>query len=485
MTDEQRADSGAPLIGATLQELADLTGAELALADEVPDLRVRDVHHDHREVTPGSLFACIRGATVDGHDFAAAAVEAGAVALLTERPLDLGVPELRVADVRRALGPLAAAVHGRPADRLSVVAVTGTNGKTTVVNLVAAIVEAAGRRAATIGTLSGVRTTPEATDLQRQLRRLVDEGVDTVALEASSHALVMGRLDGLVADVAVFTNLSRDHLDFHRTMDAYFQAKARLFEPTHARSAVVNLDDPHGRLLADAALVPTTGVSLDDVDDLEVGLDHSTFTRRGVSVRLPLGGRFNVANALLAAAAAEAIGVDRAAVHQGLTGARPVRGRFEVVELDAPFTAVVDFAHTPDALERVLTDARDLAARVVLVFGCGGDKDRGKRAPMGEIASRLADVVVVTSDNPRSEDPEAIIEEILAGVTRREGLALEAEPDRRRAIARALELAEPGDLVIVAGKGHETEQIIGERHLPFDDRSVLMEEHQGLLGSAS
>lgn len=477
MTDETRADSTAPLIG-----LARVVGAELvAASDEVRTLRVDDVHHDHRDVTPGSLFACIRGASVDGHDFAAAAVDAGAVAVVTERPLGVGVPELRVADTRAVLGRLAAEVHGHPADQLDVVAVTGTNGKTTVTSLVRAIAEAAGRSAATIGTLSGVRTTPEATDLQRQLRQLVDAGTDTVALEASSHALVMGRLDGFVADVGVFTNLSRDHLDFHGSMDAYFQAKARLFRPEHARLAVVNLDDPHGRLLADAAVIPTAGVSLDDAADLDVRLDGSTFTRGGRTITLPLGGRFNVSNALLAAAACEAIGIAEPAIEAGLAAVRAIRGRFERVELDAPFSAVVDFAHTPDALEHLLGDARALADRVIVVFGCGGDKDRGKRAPMGEIASRLADLVVVTSDNPRSEPPEAIIEEILAGVERRDHV--EVEPDRRRAIALALRAARPGDLVIVAGKGHETEQIVAGRHLPFDDRAVLVEEHQRLLGT--
>jgi UDP-N-acetylmuramoyl-L-alanyl-D-glutamate--2,6-diaminopimelate ligase len=474
-----------------LRDLALLVGAELVAGpagaggrEGAPeDVGVVDVHHDSRQVVPGSLFACIAGASSDGHDHAGAAIAAGAVALVTERPLALGVPELRVANTRAAVGPLAAAVHGRPAESLDVVAVTGTNGKTTVTHLVDAIAVAAGRASATIGTLSGTRTTPEATDLQRQLASLVRDGVSTVAIEVSSHALDMRRVDGMVAAVAVFTNLSRDHLDHHGTMDAYFQAKARLFEPSLARAAVVNLDDTHGRLLADAAVVPTTGVSLADAKDLVVRRDHSTFTWQGHDIRLGLPGRFNVSNALLAAAAARAIGIEPAAIARGLEAARSVRGRFERVELGAPFDVVVDFAHTPDALEHVLGDARDMADRVIVVVGCGGDKDRGKRPAMGEVASRLGHVVVVTSDNPRTESPEAIIAEILEGIGGRDHV--QVEPDRRRAIALALEAARPGDLVVVAGKGHETEQIIGDERVPFDDRSVVLEEYRRLLGSGS
>jgi UDP-N-acetylmuramoyl-L-alanyl-D-glutamate--2,6-diaminopimelate ligase len=467
-----------------LAELAPLVGARLMAPEDGirPDeLVVHDVHHDSRQVTPGSVFACIRGTNADGHDHAGAAIAAGAVALITERPLDLGVPELVVTNTRLALGPLAATVHGRPADRLGVVAITGTNGKTTVAHLVIAIATADGRSAATIGTLSGTRTTPEATDLHRQLAQMLRDGVSTVALEVSSHALAMHRVDGLAADVAVFTNLSRDHLDFHGTMEAYFQAKARLFEPDLARSAVVNLDDPHGRLLADAALIPTDGVSLDDAADLEIHRDHSRFSWERRPVRLALPGRFNVTNALLAAASARRLGIAADVIAEGLGRARPVPGRFERVELDAPFDVVVDFAHTPDALEQMLTDARAVADRVIVVFGCGGDKDRGKRAPMGEVAARLAHRVVVTSDNPRSEPPEAIIDDILRGMPSREHV--EVEPDRRHAIALALGQARAGDLVVVAGKGHETEQIVGDERVPFDDRAVVVDEHQRLLGT--
>jgi UDP-N-acetylmuramoyl-L-alanyl-D-glutamate--2,6-diaminopimelate ligase len=486
VTHESRAEDPA-----SLGALADLVGASMARGaapshDRPEDITVTDITDDSRRVAPGSLFVCRLGGATDGHDFAAAAIAAGAVALVTERPLGLGVPELRVGDARAAMAPLAAAIFGHPADAMTIVAVTGTNGKTTVTHLVASIFDAAGRPAAPLGTLSGwanVPTNPQPPDLHRRLAELRAEGTEVIAMEVSSQALVANRVDGIVADVAVFTNLSRDHLELHGSMEEYFAAKARLFQPERARRAVVNLDDPHGRLLSDAALIPTEGFSLADVDELVVGPDGSRFRWRGVDVSLGLPGRFNVSNAVAAATAASAAGIAPESIAAGLAAARPMRGRFEVVEIPAPFTVVVDYAHTPDALEHLVTDAGELAERVVLVFGCGGDKDRGKRAPMGAVASQLADVVIVTSDNPRSEAPEAIIDDILAGVTRRDHVVVEA--DRRRAIAHALEEAGPGDLVIVAGKGHETEQVVGDERIPFDDRVVIVEEHRRLRGTAS
>ncbi|QGG95550.1 UDP-N-acetylmuramoyl-L-alanyl-D-glutamate--2,6-diaminopimelate ligase [Actinomarinicola tropica] len=475
------ADVELDALVATLREAM----PELSVAGSTEGIRVADVVLDSRAVTPGSIFCALVGQTSDGHDHAAAAIESGAVALLCERPLGLGVPEIRTRFGRSAMALLASEVHGRPSTALDVVGVTGTNGKTTVTHMVQAILEASGRPTGVIGTLSGVRTTPEAPELQRRLAELRDSGRTAAAIEVSSHALAQHRVDATRFRVAVFTNLSRDHLDYHGTMEAYFQAKARLFEPELAERAVVNLDDPYGRLLLDAAQVPTVGYSLDDAADLELGLDRSRFTWRDVAVELPLGGRFNVSNALAAATTAALLGASPQAVADGLARLPSIAGRFEVIDLRAPYTVVVDFAHTPDGLARVLEAAREVVGehRVHVVFGCGGDKDRTKRPAMGEVADRLADTVVLTSDNPRSEDPRSIIEDTLAGVRRTEGVVV--EPDRRAAIATALEAAGPGDLVIVAGKGHEKYQEVAGEQRPFDDAVVVREEHARLGGGCA
>jgi UDP-N-acetylmuramoyl-L-alanyl-D-glutamate--2,6-diaminopimelate ligase len=452
--------------------------AELDVLDVEGDaaVEITAVTHDSRDVVPGALFCCVPGERADGHDFATSAVERGAVALLCSRPLGLGVVEVRVADVRAAMGPAAAAVHGHPSATVPVVGVTGTNGKTTTTWLLRSVLEAAGRPTGLIGTLSGARTTPEAPDLQARLAELRDEGKRAVSMEVSSHALALHRVDGTRFAVAVFTNLGRDHLDFHESVEDYFAAKARLFAPELAAVAVVGLDDPHGRLLRDAARIPTVGYSLDDVDDLELGPRSSTGRWRGQRLRVPLGGAFNVRNALAAAGAALQLGVDEATVVEGLAAAPPVPGRFEAVALDAPFTALVDYAHTPDALEALLGAARSVAGRgrVLVVFGCGGDRDRAKRPAMGEVAARLADVVVITSDNPRSEEPAAIAAAVAGGAAG--PAAVTTVLDRREAIATALAAASSGDVVVVAGKGHETTQDAGGSVLPFDDRAVVAEE---------
>ena len=439
-----------------------------------PGVEIAAVTHDSRAVVPGTLFCCVPGQRNDGHAFAPTAVAAGAVALLCERPLDLGVTEVRVDDVRRAMALVSAAFHGHPADSLAVAGVTGTNGKTTVTSLLAAALEAGGRPTGVIGTLTGARTTPEAPELQARLAAFRDRGDVAVAMEVSSHALALDRVEGMRFAVAVFTNLSRDHLDFHASMEDYFAAKARLFEPERSAAAVVNADDPHGRLLSDAARVPTRTYSLDDVSDLDVGVTSSTGTWRGHRLHVPLGGAFNVGNALAAATAAVELGVEVADALAGIAAAEPVPGRFEVVS-DDPMV-VVDYAHTPDGLEQLLRSVRGAAGggRVLVVFGAGGDRDRDKRPAMGEAVSRLADVALVTSDNPRSEDPEAILDAIVAGAA---GPAeLVREVDRRRAISLALTEARPGDVVVVAGRGHEPEQDVGGRLLPFDDRTVVREE---------
>jgi UDP-N-acetylmuramoyl-L-alanyl-D-glutamate--2,6-diaminopimelate ligase len=438
-------------------------------------VEVTSVVHDSRSVTDGALFCCVRGASVDGHEFAAGAVDAGAVALLCERTLPLTVAQAVVPETRAAMGPIAAAFHGDPSRTLEVIGVTGTNGKTTTTHLLQSILDVDGRPAAVIGTLTGARTTPEATELQAQLAALRDEGVTAVAMEVSSHALAQRRVDGTWFRVGVFTNLSRDHLDFHHTIDDYFAAKASLFTPDRCATAVVNVDDPWGRRLADQLEIPWQPYSLELVDDIEVHADWSQCTWEGVALRVPLGGRFNLMNALGAAVTAQALGVTPAVVADGLSRVGPVSGRFEPVVAGQPFHVFVDYAHTPDGLEQLLTAAREIAGQghVLVVFGAGGDRDRTKRAPMGEVAARLADQVVLTSDNPRSEDPSAIIDAVLEGIPDRSHLLV--EPDRRAAIAAAIGRAQQGDVVVIAGKGHETTQTTGDVVVPFDDRAVARE----------
>lgn len=473
-------------VGELLAAVRHAAALEGAVVQGDASVEVRAVEHDSRRVTPGCLFCCVTGEVADGHDFAAAAVAAGAVAVLCERPVDAGVPQIRVASVRAAMGPLAAEVYGRPSDALTVVGVTGTNGKTTTTHLLAAILEAAGWSTEVIGTLSGARTTPEAPDLQRLLADAVRAGRRAVAMEVSSHALAQHRVDGTRFAIGVFTNLSRDHLDFHGSMADYFKAKALLFEPALTDRAVVNLDDPNGRLLRDAAHIPTVGFSTDDIAEVEADARGTSFTWRGTRLRVGMAGTFNVENALAAATTALELGVPIDAVREGLASAGEVPGRFQVIDEGQPFLVAVDYAHTPDGLARLLDAARSLAAgrRVIVVFGAGGNRDQTKRPLMGEVASAGADRVVLTSDNPRDEDPLAIIDAVKDGMQDTSGVVV--EPDRRAAIAVALDQAEPGDVVVVAGKGHETTQTIGSRTLPFDDRAVVRELlHAGSRGAAS
>ena len=455
----------------------------LGVRGDPPATEVTGVAYDSRAVRAGNLFCCVPGAAADGHLFAPAAVEAGATALLCERDLDLEVTQVRVADARAAMAPVAAAYWGHPSRAMNVVGITGTNGKTTTAHLLRSLLDAAGSQCGLIGTLTGARTTPEAPDLQATLADLLEEGCDAVSMEVSSHALVLHRVDATWFSVAVFTNLGSDHLDFHETEEAYFRAKARLFEPERAATAVVNLDDAHGRLLADAARVPTVGYSLDDATDVDVGAAGSSFTWHGHRVRLQLGGLFNVSNALAAATSARVLGVAPALIAEALSGAPPVPGRFEPVDAGQPFAVIVDYAHTPDGLEQVLRTARSAAGehRVLVVFGAGGDRDAGKRPAMGAIATRLADRAYLTNDNPRTEDPASIIEQVRAGA---DTDVLVVEPDRRAAIAAALADARAGDVVVVAGKGHETVQIIGTESHPFDDRVVARQLLEAQLGEA-
>ena len=347
----------------TLAELTRSLGDRVSVVGN-PDTVVTSITHDSRLVVPGSLFCAVPGTRTDGHRFAASVVEAGAAALLVERLQDVAVPQLLTADARVAMAPLAAAFHGQPSHRLKVIGVTGTNGKTTVTHLVASILNVAGRSTAVLGTLSGTRTTPEAPELQGTLDRMVDEGYAAVAMEVSSHALALHRVDATRFAVAVFTNLSRDHLDFHESMEAYFKAKARLFEADVAERAVANLDDPHGRLLRDAALIPTVGYSLDEASEIGLAYTGTRFSWRGSRMFVPLAGRHNLSNAIAAATVARELGVATDAIAAGLEAVTPVPGRFEPVVAGQPFGVVVDYAHTPDALENVLEAARELTSAV-------------------------------------------------------------------------------------------------------------------------
>jgi UDP-N-acetylmuramoyl-L-alanyl-D-glutamate--2,6-diaminopimelate ligase len=466
--------------------LRDLMGAE---APEVP---ITSLAYSSRQVAPGALFFCVPGFRVDGHDFAADAVERGAAALVCERPLGLGVPEIVVTDARKAMGPAAARFHGDPSADLRVVGITGTNGKTTTAYLVRALLEAAGLPCGLLGTVTSVvggheqpveRTTPEAIDLQASFRAMLDAGDRACAMEVSSHALELGRASGIRFACRVFTNLSQDHLDFHPTMEHYFLAKRRLFEPPGGRPGVsiVNGDDPWGRRLADE-IGDTVTYAVDGAADfraVEVRFGPAGSTFRCVSpdgeieLRTRLPGQFNVLNALAALAAARSFGVELETAARALETAGRVPGRMEPVDEGQGFAVLVDYAHTPEALDNVLRAARELCpGRLHVVFGAGGDRDKTKRTLMGRVASALADRVVVTSDNPRSEDPEAIVEEVLVGA----GPRAEREVDRRRAIARALAGAERSDVVVIAGKGHEQgQEFAGGRKEPFDDVTVARE----------
>ena len=464
--------------------------AALAPTDVVhrAPVEVSDLAYDARAAGPGSLFFCVPGERHDGHDFAPEAVRAGAVALVVERPLELGVPQLVVPDARRAMPPAAVAFFGDPTAELQVAGVTGTAGKTTTTFLLHSILDAAGRRPGLLGTIESrvggerrraVRTTPEAIDLQRAFREMLDSGDRSVALEATSHGSELGRLDGVRFAALAFTNLGQDHLDFHGTSERYFAAKRRLFIEGPRPAAAVNVGDDHGRRLADelrgAQPLLTFGLAEDAElrpEALELGAGGAHFRAGGIELRTPLRGGFNVDNVLAAFAVGRLLELPVEAIAAGVERLDGVPGRFETVDEGQPFTVVVDYSHKPDALENVLRTARDLThGRVICVFGAGGDRDRAKRPVMGRIASELADTAIVTSDNPRSEDPDTIIAEIVAGA----GGAVEVEPDRGAAIEHALELAEEGDVVVIAGKGHEQGQEFADRIEPFDDRAVARE----------
>ena len=488
----------------TLRELvAKLPEAQwLSRQDKNPDILA--LAHDSRKVEPGTLFVCMKGATVDGHSFAAAAVAKGAVAVLAEQEV-AGVdtvPVIRTPDVRQAVERIAACFYGDPSTQLRLVGVTGTNGKTTTTHIIRSIFNRAGRPCGVSGTLHTLigdrvvpvkNTTPDVLDLQSTLRDMVDGGMKAVAMEVSSHALALGRVAGCEYDTAVFTNMTQDHLDFHQTMENYREAKSLLFRQLAAdgsqkanKSAIANIDDPIGEYMLAQTKARRIGYGMSEKADLRAvdidlrpeGASFRVTGRWGeFAVQSRLTGLFNVYNMLAAIGVGCAEGIDIPVIQASLAEFEQVPGRFERVDIGRPFSVIVDYAHTPDGLENVLKTAKQFVrGQLIVVFGCGGDRDRTKRPIMGELATRYADRAIVTSDNPRSEDPAFIIGQIMAGITSPEARRkTTTESDRRTAIRQALSLGQPGDVILIAGKGHENYQILADRTIHFDDREVVRE----------
>ena len=461
---------------------------------------VRGMSMDSRQVKQGDLYVCVPGFKVDGHDFASAAVASGAVALVVERFLPLDVPQVQVSNVRQVMGLLASVVYDRPSEQLELVGVTGTNGKTTITYLIEKIALKQGKKVGLIGTLGsringreiqGERTTPEAIDVQKLLREMVEEGVNLAVMEVSSHALDLGRVAGCEFAAGIFTNLTQDHLDYHKTMEEYLNAKSRLFSNLKGeippKISILNGDDPAFSKLSQVSAAPVVSYGINNpvdyrAENVEVtteGVRFEVHFRHEVQqIWYATPGIFSVYNALAAFVWGVERGYDKATVAESLTEISGVPGRFESVRFGQPFQVIVDYAHTPDGLVNVVRTARDFTkGKLITVFGCGGDRDRGKRPLMGEAASQWSDFVIVTSDNPRTEDPDQIIQEILSGVS---GVDYVALRDRREAIWSACRMAKAGDTILIAGKGHETYQIFGTEVHPFDDREVAREALRGL-----
>lgn len=456
-------------------------------------VEVSDVTHDSRAVNESTIFVAVRGSRVDGHDFLAEVATRGAPAVMVDVRSDVDVPQIVVSDTRAAMGHLARAVHGFPDTTMSMIGVTGTNGKTTVCSMLEAVFREVGISVAVIGTLGArirgtsiplARTTPESTDLQRLLARMRDEGVTVVVMEVSSHALALHRVAGVGLDIAAYTNLSQDHLDFHGSMDEYFAEKSKLFSPSMAASAVINVGDPYGATLVPALDIPVTTIAIDgtanaDHVDLVCRLvEHAaSFTEieiEGVSMRVPLPGDFNAVNAAVAYGVAKRSGISPQQFATGIATLGTVRGRMELVATVDGASIYVDYAHTPDAVATVTAAARGMTeGRVIAVVGAGGDRDRDKRRTMGAEAANNSDVVIVTTDNPRSEDPRSIADEVAAGASESDRSVVELVLDRRTAIRRAIQIAEPGDAVLILGKGHEQGQEVNGEIVPFDDATEV------------
>lgn len=437
------------------------------------DVVISGITQDSREVQPGDLYCCVAGEYFDGHSFVGDAISAGAVALLVDREIENisdDVAVIRVKNVREILGLVASTVFDNPSDGLTIVGITGTNGKTSTAAMLSAILTRAGFSVNTMGTLTGERTTPEAIDLHAHFRECISEGVSHVVMEVSSHALALHRVAGVMFDVAVLTNVGRDHLDFHGTEEAYFAAKAKLFDPRQSLRGVVNVDDARGRLLCDVKPIHLTTFSLQDITDIAVEVDHVSFSWRQEKIDVPLGGIFTVMNALAAMTTAVELGLEERVIAQGLRKLPPITGRFESVPNKAGIGVVVDYAHTPEGLTVLLETSRTLTkGKVIIVFGCGGNRDEGKRPLMGRIASEMADVVLITSDNPRNENPEHIIQQVIDGIPAGSQGKVRREADRSVAITSAISMAKHGDIVVLAGKGHEMTQEVNGVLYPFSD----------------
>ena len=453
--------------------LKNVRNSDFERLGEINDVEVHGLSYDSRLINSGDLFFCFKGEKKDSHDFVYDAIKGGASALVVERKIDIDFPQVISSSSRKMMSEIAEIFYEFPSREITTVGVTGTNGKTTTVNILSAIAKAAGEKTETIGTLTGQLTTPEAPDLQRQIRDSIGNGVSFLAMEVSSHALLQNRISRMSYDAAIFTNLSLDHLDYHGDMESYYKAKSSLFSPTHSKLAVINADNQFGKRLMNEVEIPQVSFSLNDVDIVERTLIKTTFRWKGKIIELKLPGVFNLENALAAAVTAEALGFNREVIAKGLESAKGTPGRFELLtHSDEEPYIIVDYCHTPDGLEKILLSINELlpGARTHIVFGCGGDRDTSKRAQMGMISETHATNVYLTSDNPRSENQMVIINDILAGIHDTEPVYV--NPDRREAIFHAVTTANQDDVVLIAGKGCEPYQEISGTLHPFLDSDV-------------
>jgi UDP-N-acetylmuramoyl-L-alanyl-D-glutamate--2,6-diaminopimelate ligase len=470
-----------------------LKGIEVLRTEGSLDISISGIHYDSRQVTPGSLFFCIEGYNVDGHDYAAMAVEKGAVAVLLRKDIQLpeGITKVFVSDTRKCMGFFSSNFYGNPTENLILFGITGTNGKTTTTYMIKSILEQAGKKTGLIGTITNLigermipaeHTTPESPDLQKLLHEMVEEKVDAAVMEVSSHSLELSRVAGCKFQVGIFTNLTQDHLDFHGTLENYRNAKAKLFE--QSKLAIINVDDESGRIILGDLECPSftygiykpADIFARDIEIMAEGVSFNLHILGGkISINLQIPGIFSVYNALAAASACYAAGVSLKDIQLGLEAIRGVSGRFELLDTNTDYSVIIDYAHTPDGLKNILTTARDLTdGRLVTLFGCGGDRDSAKRPLMGEVCGEYSDFCIVTSDNPRNEEPMDIIKDILPGLNKTD-CPYEVIVDRREAIRYALDNARPGDVIILAGKGHETYQLLKGQTLPFDEKQIVAE----------